>query len=111
MRNRLKFKLLHNSVRASADPGMTVSKSRTAGAPAIPPASFEDALRELEAIVERMEDGTLGLEESLTAYKRGAELVKYCQAALEAVREQVQALDGEVLKPATDILSGRTEED
>ncbi len=61
--------------------------------------SFEEAMRELDAIVDQMEDGRLGLEQSLAAYKRGAELVKHCQATLEAVRQQVQVLDGEVVKP------------
>lgn len=61
--------------------------------------SFEEAMHELDAIVGQMEDGRLGLEQSLSAYKRGAELVKHCQATLEAVRQQVQVLDAEVLKP------------
>lgn len=61
--------------------------------------SFEEAMRELDALVEQMEEGRLGLEQSLAAYQRGAELVKHCQMALEAVRQQVQILDGDVLKP------------
>jgi exodeoxyribonuclease VII small subunit len=65
--------------------------------------SFEDAMRELDAIVEQMEDGTLSLEQSLAAYQRGAELVKSCQAKLESVRQQVQVLDGEILKPLGDL--------
>ena len=73
-------------------------------AAAEPPAlSFEDAIRELDALVEQMEDGTLSLEQSLAAYQRGAELVKCCQAKLEAVRQQVQVLDGEILKPLSDL--------
>jgi len=64
-----------------------------------PLASFEDAMCELEAIVAKMDEGSLGLEDSLVAYRRGAELVKQCQASLEAVREQVQVLDGTLLRP------------
>jgi exodeoxyribonuclease VII small subunit len=64
-----------------------------------PLASFEDAMRELEAIVAKMDEGSLGLEDSLLAYRRGAELVKQCQVSLEAVREQVQVLDGTLLRP------------
>lgn len=71
-------------------------------------ASFEDAMRELEVIVGKMDDGSLSLEESLAAYKRGAELVRRCQQALEAVREQVQILDGEMLRPAGDLLTERS---
>lgn len=56
-------------------------------------------MRELEAIVAKMDEGSLGLEDSLLAYRRGAELVKQCQVSLEAVREQVQVLDGTLLRP------------
>src|SRR5436190_194192 len=44
--------------------------------------TFEKALEELEALVGRMEDGRLPLEESLAAYQRGAELVKFCEGKL-----------------------------
>ncbi len=65
-------------------------------------------MRELETIVARMDDGSLTLEDSLAAYKRGAELVRRCQEALEAVREQVQILDGEMLKPAGELFAERS---
>jgi exodeoxyribonuclease VII small subunit len=74
---------------------------RSEDAPTAEP-SFEAAMQELEAIVAQMDDGSLSLEESLTAYRRGAELVKSCQKALESVRQQVQVLEGELLKPAED---------
>ena len=61
--------------------------------------TYESALSELEGIVSRMEDGQLTLEQSLTAYKRGAELVKYCAAQLERVEQQVKLLEGEMLTP------------
>jgi exodeoxyribonuclease VII small subunit len=73
--------------------------SKTASPEAAPLASFEDAMRELETIVSKMDEGSLGLEDSLAAYRRGAELVKQCQASLEAVREQVLVLDGAMLRP------------
>lgn len=63
------------------------------------PASFEAALAELEAIVARMESGELPLRESLAAYKRGAELLAYCQAALKDAQQQVQVLERGVLQP------------
>ena len=63
------------------------------------PIPFEEALEELESIVERMEDGTLSLDQSLAAYRRGAALVKVCETALEHVKEQVRVLDGELLRP------------
>lgn len=66
-----------------------------------PPASYEAAMAELEALVASMESGALPLEESLAAYRRGAELVKYCQQMLERVEQQVKVLEGEALKPLT----------
>jgi exodeoxyribonuclease VII small subunit len=62
------------------------------------PASFETALAELETIVATMESGQLPLAESLAAYKRGAELLQYCQTALKDAQQQVQILEHGVLK-------------
>lgn len=63
------------------------------------PPSFEAALAELEALVSRMESGDLPLQESLAAYKRGAELLTHCQAALKDAQQQVQVLEKGVLQP------------
>lgn len=63
------------------------------------PPSFEAALSELEALVGRMESGELPLQQSLAAYKRGAELLAYCQAALKDAQQQVQVLEKGVLQP------------
>ena len=62
------------------------------------PASFESALNELEKIVASMEAGQMPLEQSLAAYKRGAELLKFCQAALQDAQQQVKILEDNVLK-------------
>lgn len=62
------------------------------------PASFESALSELEKIVAGMEAGQMPLEQSLAAYKRGAELLKFCQAALQDAQQQVRILEDSVLK-------------
>jgi exodeoxyribonuclease VII small subunit len=64
--------------------------------------SFEQALAELEKIVTRMETGELSLEQALATHKRGLELARFCQQRLEAAREQVKVLEGEVLKPLAD---------
>jgi exodeoxyribonuclease VII small subunit len=63
-----------------------------------PPQSLEAALAELEKIVSGMEEGELPLERSLAAYKRGAELLKYCQAALQDAQQQVKVLENGVLR-------------
>ncbi len=60
--------------------------------------TFESALAELESIVSSMEAGQMPLEQSLAAYKRGAELLKFCQAALQDAQQQVKILEDNVLK-------------
>jgi len=62
------------------------------------PASFETALGELEKIVAAMEAGQLSLEDSLANYRRGAELLTYCQGQLQAVQSQVKVLEDGLLK-------------
>ena len=64
-----------------------------------PAPSFEQAIAELEALVDRMEGGSLSLEDSLAAYRRGAELVTLCRRALGEVQQQVKVLEGELLRP------------
>ena len=60
--------------------------------------SFEKALEELEALVARMEDGKLPLEESLAAYQRGAELIKFCEGRLSDAQARIAILDGDQLR-------------
>ena len=60
--------------------------------------SFESALAELEKIVSSMEAGQMPLEQSLAAYKRGAELLKFCQAALQDAQQQVKILEDGILR-------------
>lgn len=77
-----------------------VRKAASAAEPAeTSPPAFEESIRELEQIVQRMESGTLSLEESLAAYRRGAELVGSCRVALSSVQQQVRLLEGDLLRP------------
>lgn len=62
------------------------------------PASFEAALAELETIVRDMEAGQLPLEESLSAYERGATLIKHCQSALSTAEQKLQVLENGELR-------------
>jgi exodeoxyribonuclease VII small subunit len=55
-------------------------------------------MAELENIVATMEGGQLPLADSLAAYKRGAELLQYCQTALKDAQQQIQVLERGVLK-------------
>lgn len=54
--------------------------------------SFEDALKELEAIVRKLESGSGDLESSINDYVRGTELKEYCQKKLENARLKVEAI-------------------
>jgi exodeoxyribonuclease VII small subunit len=60
--------------------------------------TFEKALEELEALVHRMEDGKLPLEESLAAYQRGTELLKFCESRLTDAQARIAILEGETLR-------------
>ncbi len=62
------------------------------------PKTFEAALAELEQIVVTMEGGQLPLKDALAAYKRGAELLTYCQASLKDAQQQIEVLELGVLK-------------
>ena len=57
-----------------------------------PPRSFEDALRELEQILGEIENGQVGLEESLVKYERGNFLIQHCRAVLGAAEKQIELL-------------------
>ncbi len=57
--------------------------------------SYEEALTELEAIVESLEDGQSQLEESMKLFERGQALVTHCGALLESAQLKVQKLAGE----------------
>jgi len=59
---------------------------------------YESAMAELERIVADMEAGKLSLEDSLVAYKRGAELLSFCRGRLEDAQQQVSILENGVLK-------------
>ena len=56
------------------------------------PVDFERSLEELEKLVERMEDGELSLEDSLTHYERGIHLGRLCQQALDEAEQRIQVL-------------------
>ncbi len=76
----------------------TVSATSPASPPALP-ASYEAALQELEGLVASLESGQLPLDQLLTGYQRGAQLLKFCRGKLEAVEIQIKVLEGTELKP------------
>ena len=54
--------------------------------------SFEDALRELEQVVSKLERGEVPLDDSIALYERGAKLKKRCEAKLKEAEEKVAKL-------------------
>ena len=56
------------------------------------PIDFEATLAELEALVAKMEDGELSLEESLAAFERGVRLTRDCRRALKDAELRIRAL-------------------
>ena len=54
--------------------------------------SFEDALKELEAIVEQLERGDVALEKSIEIYERGAALKAHCEGKLKHARLKVEQI-------------------
>jgi len=71
-------------LRAPAEIHVTTRKSKTV--------DFEQALGELEAVVERLEHGELPLEDALRQFERGVELARTCQASLQRAEQKVEIL-------------------
>jgi exodeoxyribonuclease VII small subunit len=67
---------------------------------------FEDALAELEQLVNQLEQGDISLEESLKSFERGVNLTRTCQKALQEAEQKVQILleknGTQTLEPFTD---------
>lgn len=53
---------------------------------------FEQALAELESLVEQLESGDLNLDQSLQQFKRGVALTRHCQEVLEKAQQTVEQL-------------------
>lgn len=69
--------------------------------PPATPASYEAALEELEQLIARIESGQLPLEQLLSGYQRGAELLAFCRGKLDAVEQQIKLLDDGMVKAWT----------
>jgi exodeoxyribonuclease VII small subunit len=78
-----------------------------ASPPAIDALSFEQALAELETIVNRLEQGKVSLDDAIAAYERGAALKRHCETKLREARERVERItlqpDGSVRAEPADI--------
>ena len=56
------------------------------------PLDFERSLAELEALVERLEQGDLPLDDALKSFERGVALTRQCQGALKVAQQKVEIL-------------------
>jgi len=54
--------------------------------------TFEDAQRELEGIVQRLESGQASLDEAITLWERGEELYRLCAAKLDGAQGRIEEL-------------------
>jgi exodeoxyribonuclease VII small subunit len=67
------------------------------------PPSFEQAIEQLETIIEGIESGEVGLESSLEQYERGMKLIRHCRGVLERAEHRIEKLtvdeSGELASP------------
>lgn len=70
--------------------------------------SFEQAMKELEGVVDQLERGDVALDASITLYERGAALKKRCEDELKRAEEKVAAitLDGDGVPTGTTPVEG-----
>ena len=60
--------------------------------PAVDKLNFEEAMSELEDLVERIESGEIGLEDALKRYERGIALIKRCRTVLDSAEQRISEL-------------------
>jgi len=75
------------------------------------PLDFEQALRELESLVERLERGDVPLDEALRTFERGVALTRHCQACLQTAQQKVEILLKRSGQPQVEPFEGTGEEE
>lgn len=60
--------------------------------------TYEQAVDELESIIQRIESGDIGLEDSIRHYERGSALLKHCRTILGQAEQRIQTLDAAALE-------------
>lgn len=78
--------------RNSSSTGESEAKAERAFVEEAGKLNYEDALARLESIIERVERGEIGLEESLDEYRRGRALLQRCQSILDVAEQDVRRL-------------------
>lgn len=77
---------------------MTRKRTEKSGSEAQP--TFEEALEQVEAIIERIESGEIGLERSIAEYERGVAMIRRCREVLAKAEQRVQDLTAQMLSDA-----------
>lgn len=72
--------------------GKSRASDKGSSAPDVESMAFEDAVAELESIIERIDAGEIGLEASLDAYRRGAALVRRCRTILDSAQQEIERI-------------------
>jgi len=57
--------------------------------------SFEQAIKELTGIVEKIEQGKIPLQDSLTQYEKGMALIKHCRTILQKAEQRIEKISAE----------------
>ncbi len=56
--------------------------------------TYEQAVAALESSIEKIEEGTIGLEQSIASYRYGTALIKRCREVLDKAEQEIEMLDG-----------------
>ena len=86
---------IYSAARGKVNPVQKRGAAKPKSAPesdAEPAISFEEALANLEKIIDRIESGKVGLEESIGEYERGVAMLKRCRAILDRAEQRVAEL-------------------
>lgn len=75
--------------KANADPARSSEEDRTKP-------TFEEAVAQVEAIIEQIESGEMGLEDQIEQYAKGAELLKRCRDVLDRCEQRVEEISSEL---------------
>lgn len=75
--------------KASADPAQSSEEGKTKP-------TFEEAVAQVEAIIEQIESGEMGLEDQIEQYAKGAELLKRCRDVLDRCEQRVEEISSEL---------------
>jgi exodeoxyribonuclease VII small subunit len=86
---------------------MEKKKTVKSGAEKTEKIDFEKALQQLEEIAEKLEDGDLGLDESITQFEKGMRLAKFCREKLDEAERKIEILqkgaDGQVKRKEVEV--------